>query len=95
MKKGRLNDVVRNKIAIEVTLNPKKTHKEISEFYGISRQLVTLIAKEYNLKRTNAKGLVGSYTHPIKNKANIEQINDKFSGIDERFENTVEKFYEL
>lgn len=37
MKKGRLNHIVRNKIAIEVTLNPKKTHKEISEFYGISR----------------------------------------------------------
>ena len=45
-RKDRLSETIRNKISIELTLNPKKKHLDIAQFYGISRQLVTKIAKE-------------------------------------------------
>ena len=43
MSKNKLNDFVRNKIAVEISLNPKKSHLEIGNYYGVSRQLVTTI----------------------------------------------------
>ena len=48
-RKDRLSETIRNKISVELTLNPKKKHLDIAQFYGISRQLVTKIAKENNL----------------------------------------------
>ena len=81
-RKSKLNDTIRAKIATQIILNPKNTHKEIAEFYGISRQLVTLIAKENNLERTPFKGLIGSYNYPKRTKADIQSINNRFSDID-------------
>ena len=80
--KNRLNDVIRAKIAVQLTLNKTNTHQEIADFYGISRQLVTLIAKEHGLQRTKTKGSKGSDTFPKKTKANFSSINAKFSEID-------------
>ena len=94
-RKDRLSETIRNKISIELTLNPKKKHLDIAQFYGISRQLVTNIAKENNLQRCKPRGLDGSYTYPEKVKANIEQINLKFSNIDSRFGNVIGNFIKL
>ena len=81
MRKNRLNDVIRAKIAVQLTLNKTNTHQEIADFYGISRQLVTLVAKEYSLQRTKTKGLCGPLTHPKRTKADIQKINEKFSAV--------------
>lgn len=81
-RKDRLNDIIRGKIAVQLTLNKRNTHQQIADFYGISRQLVTLVAKEYGLKRTDIKGVEGSNTHPKKNRANFISINEKFSEVD-------------
>ena len=78
-KRNRLSDIIRAKIAVQLTLNPKNTHQEIADFYGISRQLVTLVAKEYGCKRTLPKGKEGSLNHPKRTRANFEVINDRFS----------------
>ena len=80
-RKDRLSDIIRAKIAVQLTLNPKNTHQEIADFYGISRQLVTLIASEFHCTRTEAKGLRGSLNHPKRNKADIQKINEKFSEV--------------
>lgn len=80
--KNKLNETIRAKIATQIILNPKNTHKEIADFYGISRQLVTLISRENNLQRTEAKGLEGPDTFPKRTKANFEKINEKFSAVD-------------
>lgn len=79
MKRNRLSDIIRAKIAVQLTLNPKNTHQEIADFYGISRQLVTLIAKEYGCERTLPKGKEGSLNHPKRTRADFEKINDRFS----------------
>lgn len=79
MKRNRLSDIIRAKIAVQLTLNPKNTHQEIADFYGISRQLVTLIAKEYGCERTLPKGKEGSLNQPKRTRANFEVINDRFS----------------
>ena len=63
MKKERLNEIIRNKIAVEISMNPKKSHADIAEFYGVSRQLVTKVAKEYSLQRTATKNVNGAYTY--------------------------------
>lgn len=84
-RKDKLNNTIRNKIAAEITLNPKKSHSEIGEFYGISRQLVSLIAKEFNIQRDKPKGLNGSFTYPIRKKADIEKINMKYSFFEDDF----------
>ena len=68
-RKDRLSETIRNKISIELTLNPKKKHLDIAQFYGISRQLVTKIAKENNLQRCKPRGLDGSYNYPERVKA--------------------------
>ncbi len=80
--KNRLNDVIRAKIAVQLTLNKTNTHQEIADFYGISRQLVTLIAKEHGLQRTKTKGTEGPDRCPKRTKANFSSINAKFSEID-------------
>ena len=80
-RKNRLNNTIRAKIAVQLTLNPKNTHQEIADFYGISRQLVTLVALEFGCRRTATKGLEGSLTHPKRNKVDIQKINDKFSDV--------------
>ena len=80
-RKDRLNETIRAKIAVQLTLNKNNTHQEIADFYGISRQLVTLVANEYNCKRTVVKGLEGSKTHSKRNRADIQKINDKFSEV--------------
>ena len=80
-RKDRLNETIRAKIAIQLTLNKNNTHQEIADFYGISRQLVTLIASEFHCRRTEAKGLRGSLTYPKRNKADIQKINEKFSEV--------------
>ena len=80
-RKNRLNNTIRAKIAVQLTLNPKNTHQEIADFYGISRQLVTLVASEFHCRRTATKGLEGSLTHPKRNKVDIQKINDKFSDV--------------
>lgn len=92
MSKNKLNDFVRNKIAVEISLNPKKSHLEIGKFYGISRQLVTAISKEYGLQRTAPKGTTGSYTHPKKKRSDIQKINEKFSSIDYKLIEITKKF---
>ena len=79
MKRNRLSDIIRAKIAVQLTLNSKNTHQEIADFYGISRQLVTLVAKEYGCERTLPKGKEGSLNHPKRSRANFEVINDRFS----------------
>lgn len=79
MKRNRLANIIRAKIAVQLTLNPKNTHQEIADFYGISRQLVTLVAKEYGCERTLPKGKEGSDTHPKRTRANFHVINEKFS----------------
>ena len=94
-RKDRLSKTIRNKISIELTINPKKRHLDIAEFYGISRQLVTKIAKENNLQRCKPRGLDGSHTYPERPKANIELINLKFSNIDSRFGNVIGNFITL
>ena len=94
-RKDRLSETIRNKISIELTLNPKKKHLDIAQFYGISRQLVTKIAKENNLQRCKLRGLDGSYTYPERTKSNIELINLKFSNIDSRFGNVIGNFIKL
>lgn len=81
-RKDKLNETIRAKIAVQLTLNPNNTHQEIADFYGISRQLVTLVAAEFDCQRTEAKGLEGPKTHPKRTKADIQKINDKFSNID-------------
>ena len=81
-QRSKLNDTIRAKIATQIILNPKNTHQEIAEFYGISRQLVTLIAKENNLERTQFKGLIGSYNYPKRTRADISSINARFSELD-------------
>ena len=81
-RKDRLNETIRAKIAIQLTLNKNNTHQEIADFYGISRQLVTLIASEFHCTRTEAKGLRGSLTYPKRPRANFEKINEKFSNLD-------------
>ena len=91
-RKDRLSKTIRNKILVELTLNPKKKHLDIAQFYGISRQLVTKIAKENNLQRCKPRGTIGSYTYPERPKANIELINLKFSNIDSRFGNVIGNF---
>ena len=80
--KNKLNDIIRNKIAVQLVLNTNNTHKEIADFYGISRQLVTLIAAENNLQRTKSKGTEGPDTFPKRTRANFEKINEKFSKLD-------------
>ena len=92
MSKNKLNDFVRNKIAVEISLNPKKSHLEIGNYYGVSRQLVTTISKEYGLQRTAPKGTTGSYTHPKKKRSDIQKINEKFSTIDYKVIEIVENF---
>ena len=94
-RKDRLSETIRNKISVEITLNPKKKHLDIAQFYGISRQLVTKIAKENSLQRCKPRGTVGSYSYPERPKADIEQINSKFSNIDSRFGNVIGKFVKL
>ena len=94
-RKDRLSKTIRNKISIELTINPKKRHLDIAEFYGISRQLVTKIAKENNLQRCKPRGTIGSYAYPARPKADIEQINLKFSNIDSRFGNVIGNFIKL
>jgi len=84
-RKDKLNNIIRNKIALEITLNPRKSHSEISRFYNISRQLVSLIAREYNIQRCQPKGKIGSYNYPRKVKADINLINEKYSSIDSNF----------
>ncbi len=81
-RKDRLNETIRAKIAIQLTLNKNNTHQEIADFYGISRQLVTLIASENNLQRTKTKGTEGPDTFPKRPRANFEKINEKFSNLD-------------
>ena len=78
-RKDRLNETIRAKIAVQLTLNKNNTHQEIADFYGISRQLVTLVAKEYRCERTLPKGKEGSLNHPKRTRANFEVINDRFS----------------
>ena len=78
-RKDRLNETIRAKIAVQLTLNPKNTHQEIADFYGISRQLVTLVASEFHCKRTAPKGREGSLTYPKRKRADFEKINEKFS----------------
>lgn len=80
--KNKLNSIIRAKIATQIILNPKNTHQEIADFYGISRQLVTAIAGENKLQRTREKGLDGSWTHPKRSRADFVKINEKFSAID-------------
>lgn len=80
-RKDKLNETIRAKIAVQLTLNPKNTHQQIADFYGISRQLVTLVAAEFHCRRTESKGLEGSKTHPKRTKADIEKINEKFSAV--------------
>ena len=80
--KNKLNQTIRNKIAVQLVLNTQNTHQEIADFYGISRQLVTLIASEYNLQRTKTKGTEGPDTFPKRPRANFEKINEKFSNLD-------------
>ena len=80
--KNKLNNTIRAKIATQIILNPKNTHQEIADFYGISRQLVTLIAQENKLQRTREKGLEGSLTYPKRSRADFVKINEKFSAID-------------
>ena len=75
-RKNRLNNTIRAKIAVQLTLN-----QEIADFYVISRQLVTLVASEFDCRRTATKGLEGSLTHPKRNKVDIQKINDKFSDV--------------
>lgn len=82
MNRNKLNEVIRNKIAVQLVLNKSNTHKEIADFYGISRQLVTLIAKENGLQRSGVKGTEGPDTFPKRKKADFEKINAKFSDID-------------
>ena len=81
-RKDRLNETIRAKIAVQLTLNQNNTHQEIADFYGISRQLVTLIANEFHCTRTEAKGLCGPLTHPKRTKADIQKINERFSAVD-------------
>ena len=78
-RKDRLNETIRAKIAIQLTLNKNNTHQEIADFYGISRQLVTLVAKEYGCERTLSKGKEGSLNHPKRTRANFQVINDRFA----------------
>lgn len=80
-RKNRLNETIRAKIAVQLILNPNMTHKQIAEFYGISRQLVTAIADEFQCKRQAPKGRTGSLTHPKRKKADFVKINDKFSKV--------------
>lgn len=80
--KNKLNKIIRNKIAVQLVLNEQNTHQEIADFYGISRQLVTLIASENNLQRTKTKGTEGPDTFPKRPRANFEKINEKFSNLD-------------
>jgi hypothetical protein len=88
MKKERLNEIIRNKIAVEISMNPKKSHANIADFYGVSRQLVTKIANEYSLQRTGAKNMNGAYTYPARKTADIASINKKYSAVDTRFIST-------
>lgn len=81
-RKNKLSDIIRAKIATQIILNPKNTHQEIADFYGISRQLVTAIAGENKLQRTREKGLDGSDTYPKRSRADFIKINEKFSAID-------------
>lgn len=81
-RKNKLSDIIRAKIATQIILNPKNTHQEIADFYGISRQLVTLVAKENKLQRTREKGRDGSDTYPKRTRADFIKINEKFSAID-------------
>ena len=92
MSKNKLNDFVRNKIAVEISLNPKKSHLEIGNYYGVSRQLVTAISQEYGLQRTSPKGTTGSYTHPKKKRSDIQKINEKFSTINYKIIEIAENF---
>jgi transposase len=80
-RKNRLNETIRAKIAVQLILNPNMTHKKIADFYGISRQLVTVIADEFQCKRQPTKGRTGSLTHPKRNRANFHQINEKFTKV--------------
>ena len=80
-RKDRLNETIRAKIAVQLTLNKKNTHNEIADFYGISRQLVTVIANEFKCQRSATKGRAGSLTHPKRTKADFEKINERFSNI--------------
>lgn len=80
--KNSLNQTIRNKIAVQLVLNTQNTHQEIADFYGISRQLVTLIAAQNNLQRTKTKGTEGPDTFPKRPRANFEKINERFSNID-------------
>lgn len=73
----KLTQNVRDKIALRILKN-KETHKQISEIFGVSRQLVTKIAQEYKIPRTPPKGKVGSYTYPPRSRADIRKVNDKF-----------------
>lgn len=81
MRKNRLNDVIRAKIAVQLTLNKTNTHQEIADFYGISRQLVTLVAKERGLQRTKTKGTEGPDRFPKRTMSDFVMINNKFSEI--------------
>lgn len=80
--KTRLNGVIRAKIATQIVLNKNNTHKEIADFYGISRQLVTLIAKENGVQRTKTKGVDGANNYPSRPNANFARINGLFSDVD-------------
>lgn len=85
MKKERLNGIIRNKIAVEISMNPKKSHADIAKFYGVSRQMITKVANEYSLQRTKCKNMNGSYTYPVRKTADIATINKKYSAVDARF----------
>lgn len=80
--KNKLNDSIRTKIALQIVLNPKNTHQQIADFYGISRQLVTAIAQENKLQRTCIKGTQGSHTYPKRSRANFDKINDLYTYMD-------------
>ena len=73
-RKNRLTDSVRTKIAFQI-FSTEKTHREIAEDFGLSRQVVTNIGREFKLQRTKSKPGGISCSHGTKRQANIENIN--------------------
>lgn len=78
MRKNRLTDNVRAKIAFEI-FSTAKTHEEIAKKFNIARSTVSNIAREFNLQRHSTRpGNSSSSSRRKHKKADIDTINWTF-----------------
>lgn len=78
MRKNRLTDNVRAKIAFDI-FSTNMTHLEIANKYNIARSTVSNIAREFNLQRHRSRpGNHSSASRRKHKKSDIDTVNWTF-----------------